>query len=94
MRVLAIDCNEKLKYLDLAAWISLSIRVSTEVEQQRRLYSRSYDNRIDNLENALGTVKRIKSIKEARKDMLRSSDSTSQRAVTVVTEELIRLLEL
>jgi len=26
--------------------------------------------------------------------MLRSSDSTSQRAVTVVTEELIRLLEL
>jgi len=28
------------------------------------------------------------------KSMLRSSDSTSQRAVTVVTEELIRLLEL
>ena len=70
------------------------------MEQQRRLYSRGYDNRIDDLDNALGTVKRITSIKEALKDrlrvksMLRSSDSTSQRAVTVVTEELIRLLEL
>ena len=62
--------NEKLKCLDLGAWISLSIRVSTEVEQQRRLYSRSYDNRIDNLENSLGTVKRITSIKEALKDRL------------------------
>ena len=62
--------NEKLKCLDLGAWISLSIRVSTEVEQQSRLYSRGYDNRIDDLENSLGTVKRITSIKEALKDRL------------------------
>jgi hypothetical protein len=69
--------NEKLKCLDLGAWISLSIRVSTEVEQQRRLYSRSYDNRIDDLENALGTVKRITSIKEALKDRLISEIDAS-----------------
>jgi hypothetical protein len=69
--------NEKLKCLDLGAWISLSIRVSTEVEQQRRLYSRSYDNRIDDLENALGTVKRITSIKEALKDRLISEMDAS-----------------
>jgi hypothetical protein len=90
--------NEKLKCLDLA--LHSSIQASTEVEQQRHLCSRGDENRIDDLENALGTVKRITSIKEALKDRLRvkaiirSSDSTSQGAVTVVTEELIRLLEL
>jgi len=60
--------NEKLKCLDLA--LHSSIQVSTEVEQQSRLYSRGYDNRIDDLENSLGTVKRITSIKEALKDRL------------------------
>jgi hypothetical protein len=91
--------EEKLKCLDLA--LHSAMQASTELEQHRHRNSRGDDRKLEELEiNALEAVKRITSLKAALfdrlrvKSTLRSVDSMSQGAVTLVTEELIRLMEL